>query len=70
MSYIILRSSWCVIFVLNVHAPPENKVENMKSRFCEELEGVLDIFLKKRIKMLLGELNAKIGRYDIFEALL
>jgi hypothetical protein len=33
MSYIILRSRWFHIIVLNVHAPTENKTDNVKDIF-------------------------------------
>jgi hypothetical protein len=32
MSYIIVRGCWCDI-VLNVHAPTEDKIDDMKERF-------------------------------------
>jgi hypothetical protein len=38
MSYIILRGHWCDIIILNVHAPTDYKIDNMKDRFYEELE--------------------------------
>ena len=38
MSYIVLRGRWCIIVVLNVHAPSEEKRDNTKDRFYEELE--------------------------------
>jgi hypothetical protein len=41
VSYIILRGRWCDIIVLNVHAPTEDKIDDMKDRFYEELEHVL-----------------------------
>jgi hypothetical protein len=41
MSYIILRGRWCDIIVLNVHAPKEDKIDDIKDRFYEELEQVL-----------------------------
>jgi hypothetical protein len=40
MSYIILRGCWCCIIVLNIHAPTEDKTDNMKESFYEELERV------------------------------
>jgi hypothetical protein len=52
MSYIILRGSWCDIIVLNVHAPTEDKIHDMKGRFYGELEHVLNKFPKYHIKML------------------
>jgi hypothetical protein len=38
MSYIILRGRWCHIIVLNVHAPTEDKTDDVKGSFYEELE--------------------------------
>jgi exonuclease III len=38
MSYIILRGRWCSVIVLNVHAPTEDKIDDIKNRFYEELE--------------------------------
>jgi hypothetical protein len=43
MSYIILRERWCD--VLNVHAPTEDKIDDMKDSFYKELECVIDKFL-------------------------
>jgi hypothetical protein len=40
MSYIVLRGRWCNIIVLNAHAPTEEKRDDSKDSFCEELEGV------------------------------
>jgi hypothetical protein len=42
MSYtcIILRGRWCHIIVLNVHAPTEDKTDDVKGSFYEELECV------------------------------
>jgi hypothetical protein len=42
MLYIILRGPWCDIIVLNVHAPIEDKISDMKDRFYEELECVFE----------------------------
>jgi hypothetical protein len=39
----------------------------MKDSFNEELECVLDKFLKYHMKILFGELNVKVGREDIFK---
>jgi hypothetical protein len=40
MSYIMLRGRWCHIIVLNVHAPTQDKTDDVKDSFYEELEGV------------------------------
>jgi hypothetical protein len=44
LSYIILRGRWCDIVVLNVHAPPEDTIDDMKASIYEELERVVDKF--------------------------
>jgi hypothetical protein len=33
ISYIILRCRWCHIIVLNVHAPTEDKIDDVKDSF-------------------------------------
>jgi hypothetical protein len=64
MTYIILRGRLCNIIVLNVHAPTEDKINDIKDRFYEELEQVFDKFPKYHIKMLLGGFNDKVGTED------
>jgi hypothetical protein len=59
MSYIILRGRWCYTIVLNVHAPTEDKIDNMKDSFYEELELVLDKSPNQHMKMLLGDFVEK-----------
>jgi hypothetical protein len=46
MSYIILKGHLCDIIVLNVHAPTEDEIDDMKDRYYEELEHVFDKFRK------------------------
>jgi hypothetical protein len=67
MSYIIPRGRWCNIIVLNVHAPTEDKTDDIKDRVYVELEQVLDKFPKYHMKILLGDFNAKVGSEDIFK---
>ena len=45
MAHIVLRGRWCNIIVLNVHAPSEEKSDDSKDSFYEELEQVFIIFL-------------------------
>jgi hypothetical protein len=67
MSYIILRGRWCHIIVLNVHAPTEDKTDDVKDSFYEEPERVFDTFPKYHMKILLEDFNAKVGREEIFK---
>jgi hypothetical protein len=64
---IILRDSWCHIIVLNIHAPTEDKTDDVKDSFYEEVERVFDKFPKYHMKILLRDFNAKVGREDIFK---
>jgi exonuclease III len=67
MRYIILRGCWCHIIVLNVHAPTEDKTDDLKDSFYEELEHVLDKFPKYHMEILLGDFNVKVDREDLFK---
>jgi hypothetical protein len=68
MSYVILRNRWCYIIVLNVHDPTEDKIDDIKDRFYEELERVFDKFIKYHLKIMLEHFNAKVGGEDIFKS--
>jgi len=67
VSYIVLRGRWFNIIVLNVHAPNEEKSDDSKDSFHEELEQVFYHFLKYHMKSQLGDFNAKVGRENIFK---
>ena len=68
MLHIVLRGRWCNIVVLNVHTPSEEKSDDSKDSFYEELEwGFLNHFPKYHMKILLGDFNAKVGRENIFK---
>ena len=67
MIYTVLRDRWCYVIFLNVHASSEQKSDNLKDRFYEELEQVFDRFPKYDMKILLGDFNPKVGRENIFK---
>jgi exonuclease III len=67
MVFATRRDPWCNIIVLNVHAPTEDKMDDIKDMFYEELEQVFHKFPKYHMKILLGDFNAKVGREDIFK---
>jgi hypothetical protein len=50
MACIILRGRWYVT-VLSVHAPTEDKIDDVKDSFNEELELVFDKFLPYRMRI-------------------
>ena len=59
LSYIVLRGRWSNIIPVNVHAPSEEK--------SEELEQVFDHFPMYHMKILLGDFNAKVGRENVLK---
>jgi hypothetical protein len=50
-----------------VHTPCENKSDDVRDNFYEELAYVFDQFPRYDLKILLGDFNAKVGRKDIFK---
>jgi hypothetical protein len=50
-----------------VHAPCENKCDDVKDSFYEELGRVFDQFPRYNMKTMLGDFNTKVGRGDIFK---
>ena len=62
-----MKTVWCNIIVLNVYAQSEEKSNDSKDSFYEELEQVFDNFPKYDMKILLGDFNTKLEREDIFK---
>jgi hypothetical protein len=65
MSCLILRGRWC--HCSDVHIPTEDKIDDVKDSFYEELEHVFDKFPKYHMKIMLEDFIAKVGREDIFK---
>jgi hypothetical protein len=42
MSFLTLRCRWCDIIVLNIYAPTEDKIDDVKDRCYEKLERLFD----------------------------
>ena len=59
MSYTVLRGRWCYIIVLNVHTPSEEKSDDSKDSFYEELVHVFDHSPTYNLKLRLADFNAK-----------
>jgi hypothetical protein len=52
-----------------VHAPTEDK-DDIKDSFHEELKQVFDQFPRSHLKILLEDVNAKVGTGDIFKPII
>jgi hypothetical protein len=63
----MLRGRWCDIIFLNVHAPTEDKIDDVKGKFYKDQEPVLDKFPKYLIKIVLEDFSANVGREEIFK---
>ncbi|PNF18598.1 hypothetical protein B7P43_G06255 [Cryptotermes secundus] len=48
--------------LMNVHAPTEEKEEEAKDCFCQQMEETYDSIPSNDMKVILGDLNAKIGK--------
>jgi hypothetical protein len=61
VSYIILRGQWRNNIPLNVHTPSEDKSEDVKDSFYEELGRVFDQLPRYEVKTSMDDFNAKVG---------
>jgi exonuclease III len=55
---------------INMHAPTEEKEEIENEAFYQKVEAVYDARPSSNIKILLGDLNAKVGREEIYQGLI
>jgi hypothetical protein len=51
-------------------ASSEEKSNDSKDSFCEELDQVFEHFSKYNITILLGDINEKLGRENIFKPII
>jgi hypothetical protein len=65
--YTIIRGRWCDGIVLNVCASTQDRIDDVKESFYEELQCVSTNSLNTIMKILLGDSNAKVGGEDIFK---
>jgi exonuclease III len=56
ISYILLRGRWCNIIVLNAHTPTEEKGDDSKESFYEELEGFFFIIFLSTVRKFCSEI--------------
>ena len=63
-----LKGKFPNITLINVHAPTEEKMEEKKDKFCDDLQKTYDRTTKHDIVMILGGLNVKIGKEKAYES--
>jgi len=63
--YLRLKANWFSCTFLNVHAPTNEKREEVKEEFYNLLGQNINQIANSDIKILLGDFNAKVGKEDI-----
>ena len=53
------------ITVIQVYPPTTNAEEAEVERFCEDLQDLLELTLKKDVLFIIGDWNAKVGSQEI-----
>ena len=53
------------ITVIQVYVPTSNAEEAEVERFCEDLQDLLEVTLKKDVLFILGDWNANVGSQQI-----
>ncbi|KAL4130807.1 hypothetical protein QTP88_008189 [Uroleucon formosanum] len=64
--YIELECRWFNVILINGYAPTENKEDEVKDIFYENLDNVCDRIPTNKVKILLGDFNAKIGQEVVY----
>ena len=62
-----LKAKWLSCTLINVHAPTNKKLEELKEEFYNLLEQNINQMANSYIKIILGDFNAKVGKEDIYK---
>ena len=60
-----LKVKWFSCTLINVHAPTNEKTEEIREKFCNLLEQNINPIARADIKIILGDFNAKFGKESI-----
>ncbi|XP_008181820.1 uncharacterized protein LOC103309055 [Acyrthosiphon pisum] len=69
-SLLTMKAQFFDITFINVHAPSEDKSQEEKDDFYESLDLILNALPQYRIKIVLGDLNAKVGKETVFRPII
>ncbi|CAN0605143.1 unnamed protein product, partial [Ectocarpus sp. 12 AP-2014] len=64
--YLRVAARPCDLFIINVYAPTEDNDDDIKDVFYEKLEKVYDDLPNNSIKIILGDLNAQVGKEAMY----
>jgi len=62
-----IRGETANFTIINIHAPTEEKEEDVKDVYYEELENYIDSVPKQDILIIIGDANAKVGNEEIYK---
>ena len=62
-----LKAKWFSCTLINVHAPTNEKTEEIKEEFYSLLEQNINQTARSDIKIILGDFNAKVGKESIYK---
>jgi len=65
--YLRLKAKWFSCILINVHAPTNKKMEEVKEEFFNLIEQNINQISNSDIKIILGDFNAKAGKGDIYK---
>jgi len=65
--YLRLKAKWFSCTLINVHAPTNEKMEDIKEEFYNLLEQNINQTANSDIKIILRDFNAKVGKEDVYK---
>lgn len=68
--YIELESRWFNVVLMNGYAPTEEKEEETNDIFYKDLDNVYDLIPNNKMKIFLGDLNAKLEQKIIYRPII
>jgi endonuclease/exonuclease/phosphatase family metal-dependent hydrolase len=66
MCWLRIRGKFFNYSIINAHAPTEDKSDTEKDAFYDELRNLYDACPKHDVKLIIGDLNAQIGKEAIY----
>lgn len=66
LAYLIIETNWFDIEFINVHVSKKNKTQQEKEDLYRKIELILEDTSNSKIKIVLGYVNAQIGKEILF----
>ena len=67
MCYLRLKAKWFSSTLINIHAPNNEKTEEIKEEFYNLIQQNINQIANSYIKIILGDFNSKAGKEDIYK---